>query len=77
MPPADIMFSRTEYAVDEERGPLRISLSAELKELAPTENVVVTIALTSSKDDTSSATPYRMGGSGEPLYTMSIVNASA
>lgn len=68
------MFSRTEYAVDEERGPLRIRLSAELKELAPKENIVVTIALTTRQDDTSSATPYRMGGSGEPCTITAIVH---
>ena len=62
--PADVMFSQTEYAVDEEGGQLGISLRAELEELVPTEDVVVTIALAASQGNENSATPFGIGGSG-------------
>ena len=62
----DVVFSRSEYVVDEETEPLGISLSAELNELAPKEDVVVTIALSTSRggDGMASATPFGIGGQG-------------
>lgn len=63
-PPADITFSKPQYTVDEESGPLAISLRAELNKLLPTENVVVTITLAASRAGENSATPYGTGGSG-------------
>ena len=55
---ADVTFALSEYVVEEEAGMLGISLSAELNELAPTEDVVATIALSTFQ-----------GGSGEALAT--------
>lgn len=54
------MFARPEYVVNEV-GQLGISLSAELNELAPTEAVVVTIAL-ATRQDAVPATPFGMDG---------------
>lgn len=56
--PADVVFTQSEYVVDEEVGTLGITLSAGLNELAPTEDVVATIALS-----------IQQGGDGEALAT--------
>ena len=42
---ADVTFALSEYVVEEEAGTLGIRLSAELTELAPTEDEVATTAL--------------------------------
>ena len=57
------MFARSEYVVNEEVDQLGISLSAELNELAPTEAVVVTIAL-ATRQDAVPATPHGTDGDG-------------
>lgn len=60
--PADVVFTMSEYVVDEEAGMLGISLSAGLNELAPTDDVVATIALSQGGDGEALATPF--GGQG-------------
>ena len=42
---ADVTYALSEYVVEEEAGMLGISLSAELNELVPIEDMVTTIAL--------------------------------